>query len=192
MVTFRLFGINVSVSYFFLSILAVLILIDRSGMLSISLLAVVFHELGHLCMMRFLKVTVSIIEFSLSTVRVTTIGMMDYKKSLIVAVSGPFANLCLSFCVLSNWELAAYFGVANLVMFAFNMLPAKGLDGGDVLYYALLSLGFKNAVKIFAIISTLSIVAIIMLGVGLFVATRSNITLLLVGIYLLILSFKKI
>ncbi len=192
MVYFQLLGINISISYFFLSVLSILIIVDKTGMLSISLLAVLFHELGHLAMMRFLKVKVSSLDFSLATVKVTTEGIVNYKSSLLISVSGPLVNMLLSFLLFSRVEALLYFGAANLIMFVFNMIPAKGLDGGDALYYALLSSKIRSPQKVYETISLLSIGLIIIIGGILFCITKVNITLLLVGIYLLILSFNKI
>ena len=77
-------------------------------------------------------------------------------------------------------------------MFIFNLFPAKGLDGGDALYFLLNILKVKSIDKVYSIISLFSILAIIISGGVLFYISKSNITLLLVGIYLLILSFRKI
>lgn len=192
MVSFKIFDINIAISYFFLSVLSILIIIDKSGMLSISLLAVLFHELGHLVMMRILKVTVSSIEFSLATVKVTTVGIINHINSLLIALAGPMVNLILSSLLFTRIAILEYFGAANLIMFIFNMIPAKGLDGGDALQYLLLSLKIKNNHSIYEIISIISIGFIIFFGGILFYITKSNITLIFVGIYLFILSFKKI
>lgn len=192
MVSFKLLGINVSVSYSFLSVLAILLLIDRTGMISVSLLAVILHESGHLVMLRLLKISVLGMDFSLSTVKVSTEGFIAPKRNLLVAAAGPFINLCCSVLLFVGSNALINFGAANLILFLFNIIPAKGLDGGDILYYILQILSPRRFHGIYNVISLFSIGLIILLGVALFCMTRSNITLLLVGIYLLILSFKKI
>ena len=192
MVSFDFLKIRITISYFFLSMLAILILSDRSGSLSNSLLAVVFHEVGHLLMMKLLKIKVNSVNFTLSTVGINTDGIISVKYSLLVATAGPAVNLIMSCFLLCKTEILIYFGAANLILFLFNMFPVKGLDGGDLLYYLLHILKFKSADKIYSVISILSIAALILLGGLLFFMSKSNITLLLVGIYLFILSFYKI
>ena len=192
MVCFKLFNISVKVSYFFLSILAFLILLDRSGVLSVSLIAVSFHEIGHLIMMKFLKIQVESINFNVATIRVNTIGILSIKDNLCIALAGPLMNLILTFFLFSKIEILGYFGISNLILFVFNLFPAKGLDGGDALYFLLNILEVKSADKIYSFVSLFSISALIISGGILFFFSKSNITLLLVGIYLLIFSFRKI
>lgn len=192
MLCFKLFKIPLKVSYFFLSILAFLILLDRSGVLTVSLIAVVFHEIGHLFMMKFLKIQVESIDLNVATIKVNTVGILSVKDSLYIAFAGPLMNLILSLFLFFKIESLEYFGISNLILFVFNMFPAKGLDGGDALYYLLNILKVKSADKVYSRVSLFSISALIISGGILFFFSKSNITLLLVGIYLLILSFRKI
>lgn len=192
MLCFTLFNIPLKVSYFFLSILAFLILLDRSGVLTVSLIAVVFHEIGHLFMMKFLNIQVESVDFNVATIRVNTDGILSIKDNLCISLAGPLMNLILSLFLFFKIESLEYFGISNLILFVFNMFPAKGLDGGDALYYLLNILKVKSADKVYSRVSLFSISALIISGGILFFFSKSNITLLLVGIYLLILSFRKI
>ena len=192
MLCFTLFNIPLKVSYFFLSILAFLILLDRSGVLTVSLIAVVFHEIGHLFMMKYLKIQVKSVDFNVATIRVNTDEILSIKDNLCISLAGPLMNLILSFFLFFKIESLEYFGISNLILFVFNMFPAKGLDGGDALYYLLNILKVKSADKVYSRVSLFSISALIISGGILFFFSKSNITLLLVGIYLLILSFRKI
>ncbi len=192
MVLIRLFGINIYISYFFLSLVSILIIVDKTGMLSLSLLSVVFHEIGHLAFMKILKVGVSKVELSVASVRVVTDGYNNHKNNFIVSIAGPIVNLCLSVFLLSSDEMLMYFGAANLIMCLFNMIPARGLDGGDAIYYLLRSIKIRSADKICSYVSFVSQLLLIAAGGVLFYYTKTNITLMLVGIYLFILSFYKI
>ena len=184
--------VEIAVSYLFLFILAILILFDRTGMLSISLLAVICHELGHIIALKRQNHSFTSVVLSIATVKVTTAGILNYKKSVFVAIAGPVVNMFLSFFVLVPVDLLQYFGAANIIMFVFNMLPIKGLDGGDALKGLLIYLNLKKAQFLCNIVSLVSTAVVIILGGLLFIATKENPTLLLVGIYLLILSFNKI
>ena len=192
MVKLKLFGVDVWVSYLFLAILSVLVLADKTGMLSNSLLSVVFHETGHFVALKLLCVGFTKIEFSLATVRITTREILGPCKSAIVAFCGPAINMILSFFVLCPQLNLKHFGAVNIVMFIFNMLPIKGLDGGDVLFGMLNAIGIKGATKVMGCISILVTVLIIVAGCALIYLTHQNVTLLLVGIYLFILSFNAI
>jgi len=161
-------------------------------MLSVSMIAVVGHELGHLLFMKLLRVNPHSVEFSVASVKITTGEISDTKKDMFISLSGPLINLFLSFFLFSHNEVLTYFGAANSVLFVFNMFPIKGLDGGDVLYYWLHYLKFRNTDKLYSIISYTATGCLITAGAVLFYVTKQNITLMLVGIYLLILSFYKI
>lgn len=192
MIRFNLFGTTVSVSYLFIFTLSILILFDRTGMVAVSLLAVMVHETGHFFAIKMLKINCISLDFCLSTVGVTTGGILNFKNTAIISLCGPLVNMLFSCCIILQNNLLRYFGAANVIMFIFNMLPIKGLDGGDILHCILICTKLKSPTKIFSVISIFFTGIIIILGGVLFIATKQNPTLFFVGIYLLILSFRKI
>lgn len=118
---------------------------------------VLIHELGHYVVAK--KLGYKLNGFYLAPYGVA----LNYKDGKFlpydevkIALTGPIANLTLSFCLVGLWWLfpsvysftyqIAYF---SLFLALFNLLPAYPLDGGRVLVSALSEkLGRKRALKI--------------------------------------------
>jgi Zn-dependent protease len=97
------------------------------GML-FGLLAMVLHEIGHMCVAQALGLKVKHVGISwkgMYTVREAG----PPEKSLQVALGGPLTNLAL----MALWPAAPVFGLANLFMGVCNLLPIKGSDGERVM-----------------------------------------------------------
>jgi Zn-dependent protease len=92
--------------------------------------AVLLHEMAHVLAARA------------SGIRVKRVGI-DWKGPYIVREQGPpFANLCIALAgpvlnlglALSFWTFAPQFGLVNLVLGGYNLLPfIRGLDGHHAL-----------------------------------------------------------
>lgn len=154
--------------------------------------ALIFHEAGHL-----LAVKKSYVE--ISYIKIEPFGMRIALKDEIIknpadeikiAVQGPLLSLLLSaicFFVfkLSNSVYIQYFGLCNLYLGLFNLLPAYPADGGRILR-AFLSInnGYiksYNAVrKITAYISVFMVIS----GIIILIKTRFNFSLCLTGAFL--------
>ena len=192
MLNVRIFGIKIKISFMFLLAVTLLLLTDRTGLMTASLLAVIIHESAHLLAIKILKIKCDSVELMYSTLRINSDINTDNKKSLAVSLSGPMINFLLSPLALAENEYIKYFGISSLIVGVFNIIPAKGLDGGDALYNLLRALKIKNPNFVYSLISYFSIGIIIFLGGVLILFMRSNPSLLIVGVYLLIMSFYKI
>lgn len=192
MLNVRIFGIKIRISYMFLLAVTLLLLTDRTGLMTASLLSIIIHESAHLLAIKILKIKCDSVELMYSTLRINSDINTDNKKSLAVILSGPMINFLLSPLALAENEYIKYFGISSLIVGVFNIIPAKGLDGGDALYHLLRALKIKNPNVVYSLISYFSIGIIIFLGGVLILFMRSNPSLLIVGVYLLIMSFYKI
>lgn len=95
--------------------------------LLVGILAMLFHELGHL-------IAAPLVGIKIKTVGFTWKGLYTVRehgtpeKNLLVSLAGPLANLAL----LALWPLWPKLGLANLCFAFFNMLPIEGSDGERV------------------------------------------------------------
>jgi Zn-dependent protease len=74
---------------------------------------------------------------------------------------------------------------------AMNLLPIDGLDGGDVLKNILLSTNIKNVGFVCSLVSIITACAVFVLGLAVAVKNVSNPSLLLLGIYLIIVNIYR-
>jgi Zn-dependent protease len=93
----------------------------------LGIIAMAFHEFGHL-------VTASLVGIKIKTVGLKWKGLYTVReagppaKNLLVSLAGPLTNLAL----LAFWPLSPKFGLANLCIAFFNILPVEGSDGERV------------------------------------------------------------
>ena len=89
-----------------------------------GLLAMVLHEIGHLCVAQALGLKVKNVGFCWK-------GMYTVREAgppeinLQVSLAGPLTNLALT----ALWSVSPIFGLANLFVGICNLLPLPGSDG---------------------------------------------------------------
>ncbi len=194
--TFTLGGCTVSVSFFFLAVLAVLLLNDKSGMASAGAAAALLHECAHLAVMRALNCMPTEIRFTAFGIDIQkpcTVGR-TYGRDAIISLAGPAANLAAAVITyITGGCNARYFFAANVLFFVFNILPIEPLDGGQALY-AFLCIKAKpyTAQKIVAVISFFVLVPLAAYSFLILLRSGWNFSLFLVCCYLMaVLLLKK-
>jgi Zn-dependent protease len=85
-----------------------------------------------------------------------------------------------------------YIALLNLIIGVFNLLPIKGLDGGTVFYCILCKYTNVNKAElILGAISFLGGLALLLSAVVLTIRGKINISLYIMGIYLLVTTLIK-
>lgn len=192
----KIFGVRTYISVPFAILLAFLLVTDSTGFMGISLLAVTVHESAHILAMRFLKCAPNSVELGIGGVLIRSNVYASFKDNLITALSGPFANLILAGVF---WGLGEtfqikffyYSAVVQFVIGSVNLLPVKGLDGGTVLRIFLERLRIKYVGLVCSVVSLVSAVVITVGGLAVLVKNVSNPSLLLLGIYLIIINVSR-
>jgi Zn-dependent protease len=173
----RMFGFPVEINLSFLLLLGVVLLwYGGLGGLVIVLLAfgsVLLHELGHALVARRLGVQVSGIELSFFG---GAAKMMDMPRradhEIAIAAAGPAVSLMLAGAGLGlgvalHSPLVLTIGGINLVLAAFNLIPALPMDGGRILR-ALLArkMDFVRATDVAVTVSRVAAVAFVIFGLS--------------------------
>jgi Zn-dependent protease len=106
--------------------------------------SVLLHEFGHALMARWYHLSVGgITLFALGGAAEVADAPPEPVRDLLIAVSGPAANLALALVGGVVWwtvgsrpiaVLALHLALTNAVMVVFNLLPGSPLDGGRVLW----------------------------------------------------------
>lgn len=148
-------GIEIHLNNWFLALIGLFFVAGVLGKGLLAFAVVLIHELAHVYTARYLGVHVSDVEL-LPFGGVSRMGsevVYEPAHEVLVAAAGPAANLLLvgAGLFLKNlglWEdeLGAFFLQCNLMVAAFNLLPALPLDGGRVFRsYLARRTGFREA-----------------------------------------------
>lgn len=186
MIKFRIFNTEVGFTYGFFCAVILLVLSDVTGMFFVSYIAVILHEAGHFFVLYRLKTGVCEVTFGISGVKTVKRKILSEKETFLVAFAGPAVNLILFALYFSKLPALKYFAVVNLLIGVFNLLPVRGLDGGDITEYLLRKSVHKRV--ILNAISVLTVTVLLVFAILLTVYRYANITVLICGVYLFILS----
>jgi Zn-dependent protease len=189
----NLFGFPVHVNLTFLILLGVVGLtmggVAAIAVVLLSFASVVLHELGHALVARHLGVNVSRIELHFFG---GAAQMTDQPRSagdeIAIAAAGPavsfaLAGLSLLLAQVTGAWLFQLLAWINLILGAFNLVPALPMDGGRILR-AILSrrMGFLRATETSVVVARVFAVA---LGVFALVTVQLYLVLLAVMLWLM-------
>ena len=104
-------------------------LLDRWGTLPPFLLAAALHEAAHLAALRALGIPVRGLELRAAGAVIRAKLPGDRREALALG-AGPGANLLLAAIFWRPWRL---FGLCNLLLGLWNLLPLPGRDGARLL-----------------------------------------------------------
>ncbi len=199
MIHFNFLGIKFGVTVGFFGIICLMLYIDKSGLMLPTLLATIIHEFGHLLALLLLKHKPQKVILKVGAVLIVGNFNLTPLGELVLNLAGPFINLILFLifwytCHPYNIPFITNFALINLVLGVFNLLPVTGLDGGSILYLLLSKKLNHNTLNLTCLLTSLgTAVFILFFGVKVFINTKTNPSLILLGLYLIlsILISKK-
>ena len=166
-------------------------LISSHRALTVIFVCATIHEIGHLLAAKLRKVRVTELNVNLMGARITLDGMYSYRDELIIAFSGPLANIL---CAMLSYPIILILGVQNeLVLFFYssvslaitNLLPIKDLDGGRILGAIILK---RSSIRVCdAILSVTSFIILFMIwsiSVYLLIKNTSSLSIFIFSISL--------
>lgn len=191
----RVAGVEIHLNNMFLALLGLFFVAGVLGKGLIAFTVVLLHEFAHVAVARHLGVHVSDVEL-LPFGGVSRMGgevVTNPSREVLVAAAGPAANLFLfgigtTLQHYGIWhdELGTFFLQCNLMVAAFNLLPALPLDGGRVLRaYLARRIGFKMATHRAAWWGQYWGVAIFLAGLAGLAMGMSGLDIAITGLFLL-------
>lgn len=134
--TDRAFPVRPELRFSFLAVLGFMICTDREGVMFLGALACILHELGHLAVMLILRRPPTSVVFYGGGIHIC-----GGSTAFPAVIAGCAVNAALFLvCGAVPWEneRVRLFGVMNLLIAAFNLLPVRELDGKRLLDLALI------------------------------------------------------
>ena len=196
----RLFGYEITVSYYFGVMLPLAFLLDATGAVLFGLFAAAVHELGHLWMMRLLKCPKCRIQITVFGIKMVQeeYGGYGFFRDCLISMAGPAANLILFVLFSALGGVLPQGGPENmpalsqLAIGLFNLLPVYPLDGGQALYSFLCTkMTLHAAGRVSQLISFLFLLPVAYLGFLTLFQSRYNLSILLIAGYLVFLLVLK-
>ncbi|MBE7038824.1 MAG: hypothetical protein E7404_07985 [Ruminococcaceae bacterium] len=146
------------------------------------LFASLLHEAGHLLIILKLKIKLEKIKIMPYGIAIKTEMIKNPTDEILVCVAGPAVNFLL-FIIFKKY---VFFSLCNIIICILNLLPALPLDGGCVLKaYLSKKEGYINAIKKLIIFTKITGVIVVFLGMIVLIITKYNISLLIIGMFLL-------
>ena len=116
--------------------LALLLALDGTGLVRLSLLCALLHESGHVAVYLALFRRLPRLKVSPTGICLSMRGvLLPSQKALLLAAAGPLMNLLCCASAIFWMELAGYsyrgywFAAVNLLLGTVNLLPLPALDG---------------------------------------------------------------
>lgn len=193
----RLFGIPIQINFSFLLLMGIFLL--WQGLPGVVLLVVVFlsvllHELGHALVARRFHVPILGIDLHFFG-GAAKMGRMPSspREEIFIAAAGPavsFALALVGFLLLlvTRFQPLAYFAGINLVLGAFNLLPALPMDGGRI-FRALL---VRRLGRLRATTVAVTVARVVAVGLGLLGLVRGNFFLVGLALMLWVLAGSEL
>ena len=190
-------GFPVELNVTFLLLLA-LVLIAFGGVAGVALVLLVFgsvllHELGHAVVARQLGVRVSGIELSFFGGAAKMVQLpRTATHELLIAAAGPAVSLILGAiglglgAVTHAW-LFTWLGWTNLIIAAFNLIPALPMDGGRILRAVLTRrMDFVRATD-----ASVTVARVVAIGFGIAALAGGPLQLLILAPYLWMMGTQE-
>lgn len=128
---------DVKINISFAAAVTCMLILDSSGVCAVALFCCFVHEAAHLlCMLAFGEKP-ALVELSFYGIKLERNPMSPRRSDIPVYAAGPVANLLMSAVLFllsgenGNIKNAA---VISLAIGAFNLLPCRPLDGGNILF----------------------------------------------------------
>ncbi|MDL2280986.1 M50 family metallopeptidase [Selenomonadales bacterium OttesenSCG-928-I06] len=188
--------------------LLLIVLFSVAGLLDKVILvfsAVIFHELAHIITAANLGYNVKEIELLPfgAVAKIEGISTVKPAVDIMISIAGPLFNIGLSLILyifiveeiyLLDKTILNFYLKVNLVLAAFNLLPALPLDGGRILRAILaLKTDYKKATeKVVALSYIVCIFLSLTFGLQYYLYGSLNMTLLVAAIFIFVKSKKEI
>ena len=194
---FTCYGCKVHISFYFVSIVTLMLACDKTGLCLWSFLSTLFHELGHIILYFVFHQVPAQIDFGIFGIRIIQKDSVSLScnQDIQIAAAGPLVNffifLLLFFIVkihLIKNDIMIMVAWLNFMLGLINCMPIEALDGGKILFLIIAQKkGVLFSEKMIHFISILLLCPLILLGLYFGIFKKNNPTILIMCVYLCLL-----
>ncbi len=153
--------------------------------------AAVVHETGHIAAIALSKDRIRAAEVTALGLMIERDGYTSYYRDMAIAATGPLLNVVWFVMSYALWtyfpesQFLSLFCGMNVILCLLNLIPVLPLDGGVVTRsYLLMRCEITRAQRLGSFISFGASALLFIMGCVLLYATRYNVSLLLVSLFL--------
>lgn len=193
--SFTIKGCQISVSFYFIALLAAILIYDPGGVAFAGILAAALHEAGHLAVMWMFRVKPLYIRFTpfgIDMVK-SDCAVHSYWHDVLISLAGPGVNIAVALLMhFFSIQTDNPFLSTNIALALFNLLPIEPLDGGQALYSVLCTkFSTEQSAGAVSILSFLTLMPLAAYSFLILFRSPWNFTLLLTCGYLMVLLVLK-
>ncbi len=190
---FKIKSTTIKLSFTFLALILLVSCFDKEGILIISLISSIIHEIIHIIPIVAFDGKISEISFSIfggNIKRNNSLKLTNFKE-FIISISAPATNIIVG-ALLLLFKLNLW-GYINLIIGIFNILPFYDFDGGRGLFYLLSNyLDHSSVIKILNFTSILSAILVSSFTATVFFNSKTGFSVLILCVYMIIALFKNL
>ena len=185
---------NLRINISFAAVITAMLILDESGYCAIGLFCCAVHEAAHIVCLLFQGEKPRLVELSYYGVKLerNVLSGVSGINDIIVFLSGPAVNIAMAALLCTVYRGNEKIATAAAISFftgAFNLLPCRPLDGGNILYAVLCrNTSERKAEKICFTVLCAVLLPLSAAGFTLMIKYR-NITLLPAALYITAVSF---
>lgn len=196
MIRFYIKDTLIQISFLFVGIITLALLIDTTYTVILGVLSAFIHEVSHIVSFILLGKRPKKLSFEITGILLEKDNIcMTIKQELIVLFSGSAVNLIIFVCIFSfksNNQMLNIFAISNLILGVMNLLPLDTFDGGKIVNLILSTIANTNiAFKICKFIQTIITIIFFIVYFILVINYSFNFSLLIIAIYLFYISFNN-
>lgn len=196
---FKFKNIKITISFTFFALIILLVIFNKNDFLYFTCFFAIIHELGHLFTLNKFGVKICELKISLfgANIKTESFKRISIKKEIIILLSGPLINLCLSAVlyfvnlIIENIDFNNLISI-NLGLGIFNLLPFYNFDGGKIIEILLKSkLNEKISETIVSCLSFAVLIPFTLFSVNIFLQNYKDFYFLVVSLLMLLTIILK-
>lgn len=188
MLSFCLGKTRIIFDFSFFAVICVVSMLKGTEVILLGLFACILHELGHVFVMSLYKAYPEKIRFYCAGIKIASSRFALCKtKELLIHSAGIIINLIMFFTMyyLSDIYEVRLFGVINLLIGMFNLIPFRQFDGGKIMDILIMSDISERRLIIRNVIRAIAIALIALTGIYFYIKGKGNISLYVSIIYVI-------